>query len=70
MTKSIELKQRLEDAGVRYWAGDNISKYCKKVIKKNYRRTTEAFENVLETCIDIKNDPTVWIQADVLQKCI
>ena len=24
MTKSIELKQRLEDAGVRYWAGDNI----------------------------------------------
>ena len=30
MTKSIELKQRPEDAGVRYWAGDNISYVMQK----------------------------------------
>ena len=40
MTKSIELKQRPEDAGVRYWAGDNISScYAKRRQGSSYRRT-------------------------------
>ena len=30
MTKSLEIKQRLEDAGKRYWAGDNISYVLQK----------------------------------------
>ena len=28
------LKQRLEDANIRYWAGDNISEIMQKAIKK------------------------------------
>jgi GTP cyclohydrolase I len=59
MTKSIELRQRLEDAGVRYWAGDNISYVMQKGDKEALiEELTPKFEDILETlCIDIKNDP-------------
>ena len=59
MTKSIELKQRLEDAGVRYWAGDNISYFMQKGDKEALiEELTPKFESVLESlCIDIENDP-------------
>ena len=59
MTKSIELKQRLEDAGVRYWAGDNISYVMQKGDKEALiEELTPKFESVLESlCIDIENDP-------------
>ena len=59
MTKSIELKQRLEDAGVRYWAGDNISYVMQKGDKEALiEELTPKFESVLESlCIDIVNDP-------------
>ena len=59
MTKSIELKQRLEDAGVRYWAGDNISYVMQKGDKDALiEELTPKFESVLESlCIDIVNDP-------------
>jgi hypothetical protein len=30
MKTSKRIKQRIEDAGGRYWAGDNISKYIKE----------------------------------------
>ena len=59
MTKSIELKQRLEDAGVRYWAEDNISYVMQKGDKEALiEELTPKFESVLESlCIDIVNDP-------------
>ena len=59
MTKSIEIKQRLEDAGVRYWAGDNISYVMQKGDKEALiEELTPKFESVLESlCIDIVNDP-------------
>ena len=59
MTKSIELKQRLEDAGVRYWAGDNISYVMQKGDKEALiEELTPKFVSVLESlCIDIENDP-------------
>jgi GTP cyclohydrolase I len=59
MTKSLELKQRLEDAGVRYWAGDNISYVMQKGDKEALiEELVPKFESVLESlCIDIKNDP-------------
>jgi GTP cyclohydrolase I len=59
MTKSLELKQRLEDAGVRYWAGDNISYVMQKGDKEALiEELTPKFESVLESlCIDIENDP-------------
>ena len=59
MTKSLELKQRLEDAGKRYWAGDNISYVMQKGDKEALiEELTPKFESVLESlCIDIVNDP-------------
>ena len=59
MTKSKELKQRLEELGVRYWAGDNISYVMQKGDKEALiEELTPKFESVLESlCIDIVNDP-------------
>ena len=59
MSKSLELKQRLEDAGVRYWAGDNISYVMQKGDKEALiEELTPKFESILESlCIDIVNDP-------------
>jgi len=59
LTKSKELKQRLEELGVRYWAGDNISYVMQKGDKEALiEELTPKFESVLESlCIDIVNDP-------------
>jgi len=59
MSKSLELKQRLEDAGVRYWAGDNISYVMQKGDKEALiEELTPKFEAVLDTLvIDRHTDP-------------
>ena len=59
MSKSEELKQRLEDAGVRYWAGDNISYVMQKGDKEALiEELTPKFESVLDSLlIDRHNDP-------------
>ena len=59
MSKSKELKARLEELGVRYWAGDNISYVMQKGDKEALiEELTPKFESVLESlCIDIVNDP-------------
>ena len=57
--KSKQIKARLEDAGIRYWAGDNISEVLQKGDKEALiEELTPKFESVLESlCIDIVNDP-------------
>jgi len=59
MSKSLELKQRLEDAGVRYWAGDNISYVMQKGDREALiEELTPKFEAVLDTLvIDRHTDP-------------
>ena len=59
MSNSKEIKARLEQEGIRYWAGDNISKVLhegdKEVLIDN---ATTAFEGVLDALlIDRHNDP-------------
>ena len=59
MTKSQEIKTKLEDAGIRYWAGDNISEVLEKSDKEALiEEATLAFGTVLDTLlIDRHNDP-------------
>ena len=61
MTKtSAILKARLEEAGIRHWAGDNISQVFTQPGDKDdlIDEATDAFENVLDTLlIDRHNDP-------------
>ena len=59
MTKSDEIKQKLNDAGIRYWAGDNISKVLQPGDKEELiEELTGKFENVLDSLIiDRHNDP-------------
>ena len=59
MSKSLELKQRLEDAGVRYWAGDNISYVMQKGDKEALiEELTPKFESILDSLlIDRHTDP-------------
>ena len=59
MTKSNEIKNKLEEAGRRYWAGDNISEMLQKGDKeKLIDEATIAFEGVLDALlIDRENDP-------------
>ena len=59
MSKSKELKARLEDANVRHWAGDNISYVMQKGDKEALiEELTPKFEDILQTLlIDIKTDP-------------
>ena len=59
MSKSKQIKARLEDAGIRYWAGDNISEVLQKGDKEELiHEAPEAFENVLDKLlIDRHNDP-------------
>jgi GTP cyclohydrolase I len=59
MKTSKRIKQRIEDAGGRYWAGDNISKYIKEgELLELIDELTEKFEDVLDgLVIDRKNDP-------------
>jgi GTP cyclohydrolase IA len=59
LTKADQIKVKLEDAGIRYWAGDNIS----EVLTTNDKEAliddaTLAFEGVLDALlIDRVNDP-------------
>ena len=59
MSISDDIKQRLEKADQRYWAGDNISDYIQPGEKDMLiEELTEKFEDVLKgLVIDIQNDP-------------
>ena len=59
MKTSKRIKQRIEDASGRYWAGDNISEYIKEgELLELIDELTEKFEDVLDgLVIDRKNDP-------------
>ena len=59
MSKGEEIKAKLEEAGVRYWAGDNISEVLQEGDKEELiEEATSAFENVLDKLlIDRHNDP-------------
>ena len=59
MSKSEQIKARLVDAGVRYWAGDNISQVLQKGDKEELiEELTPKFESVLDSLIiDRANDP-------------
>ena len=59
MSKSKQIKAKLEDAGIRYWAGDNISDALQEGDKEELiKEATEAFETVLDALlIDRHNDP-------------
>jgi len=59
MAKSEQLKARLDDAGIRYWAGDNISEVMQNGDKEELiEELTGKFESVLDSLvIDRHNDP-------------
>ena len=59
MTKSKQIIARLEDAGIRYWAGDNISEVLQEGDKEQLiEEATLQFEKVLDSLvIDRHNDP-------------
>ena len=59
MAKSEQIKARLQDAGIRYWAGDNISEVLQKGDKEDLiDELTGKFESVLDSLvIDRDTDP-------------
>jgi GTP cyclohydrolase I len=59
MSKSEQIKTRLEEQGIRYWAGDNISLVLQKGDKEELiEELTPKFESVLDSLlIDRANDP-------------
>jgi GTP cyclohydrolase I len=59
LSKSEQIKTRLQDAGIRYWAGDNISEVLQKGDKEELiDELTGKFESVLDSLvIDRHNDP-------------
>ena len=59
MSKSKEIIDRLQDAGIRYWAGDNISEVLQEGDKEQLiEEATLKFEQVLDSLvIDRHNDP-------------
>ena len=59
MNKSEQIKARLEDEGIRYWAGDNISHVLQEGDKQELiDELTPKFEAVLDSLIiDRANDP-------------
>ena len=59
MSKSDELRARLEKQGIRHWAGDNISEVMQEGDKQALiEELTPKFESVLDSLlIDRKNDP-------------
>jgi len=59
LSKSEQIKARLQDAGIRYWAGDNISEVLQKGDKEELiDELTGKFESVLDSLvIDRHNDP-------------
>jgi GTP cyclohydrolase IA len=59
MSKAQEIKTKLEEYGIRYWAGDNISTVLQKGDKEQLiDEATLAFNSVLDALvIDRYNDP-------------
>ena len=59
MTKSEQIIARLKDAGVRYWAGDNVSSVLQKGDKEALiEELTPKFESILDSLIiDRYTDP-------------
>ena len=59
MNKSKEIIGRLQDAGIRYWAGDNISEVLQQGDKEQLiEEATLKFKQVLDSLvIDRHNDP-------------
>ena len=59
MSKAKQITARLQDANIRYWAGDNISEVLQAGDKEALiEDATEAFEGVLDALvIDRHNDP-------------
>ena len=59
MSKAEQIKARLQDANIRYWAGDNISQVLQNGDKEALiEDATVAFEGVLDALlIDRHNDP-------------
>ena len=70
MEKSKELKARLDDAGIRYWAGDNISSVIQPGDKEALiQELEEKFKTVLDgLVIDTTNDPNSQKTARRLSK--
>lgn len=70
MGKSDQIRAKLEEAGIRYWAGDNISQVLQKGDKEELiDEATIAFEKVLDTLvIDRKTDPNSMDTARRLAK--
>jgi len=70
MSKSQQIRQRLEDAGKRYWAGDNISEFLEEGDKEALiDEATVAFEQVLDALlIDRHRDPNSMGTARRLAK--
>jgi GTP cyclohydrolase I len=74
MTKNIRtseaIRQRIEDAGARYWAGDNISEFIMNGEKELLiSELTDKFEGVLDSLIiDRFNDPNSQDTARRLAK--
>ena len=70
MGKAEQIKNKLEEAGIRYWAGDNISEVLQKGDKEELiDEAAEAFENVLQKLvIDTKTDPNSMDTARRLAK--
>ena len=55
MSKSDQIKARLQDANIRHWAGDNISEYVNDHNKEQLiDEAAEAFELVLDRLLSKK----------------
>jgi GTP cyclohydrolase I len=59
MEKAKQIKNKLDEAGIRYWAGDNISEVLEEGDKEELiNNATTAFQGVLDALvIDRYNDP-------------
>ena len=58
MNKSKEIIGRLQDAGIPYWAGDNIQVPQQGDKEQLIEEATQKFEKVLDSLvIDRHNDP-------------
>ena len=60
-------KKKLDEAGIRYWAGDNSAKVLQEGDKQELiEELTGKFNGVTDSLIiDRKTDPIVLILADV-----
>ena len=70
MGKAEQIKNKLDEAGIRYWAGDNISEVLQDGDKEQLiDEAALAFENVLQKLvIDTKTDPNSRDTAKRLAK--